>query len=91
MVYLVTHGKRFGGFDPGHTPEGIGQIERIDLKKISSTISLVLVGTGRRFKKKGLSMLLTQTTKVSEKFNSKPYLHCLRAGRIKPISPFLLF
>ena len=45
MRYLVTHGERNDGADPGHTSEGLGQIRSIKLPK---GIAQVVVGTGRR-------------------------------------------
>lgn len=48
MIYLVTHGERFGGFDPTHTSVGIEQIKKINLGDVLTSFPLVLLGTGRR-------------------------------------------
>lgn len=47
MVYLVTHGERNFGVNPSHTCDGILQIEKLVLPK---KVSLVVIGTGWRFK-----------------------------------------
>lgn len=46
---LITHGKRYFGFNPTHTPEGIEQIRLLGDKLPENGISLVVVGTGLRF------------------------------------------
>ncbi len=46
MVYLVTHGERNFGMNPSHTSDGIQQIKKLVL---GEEISLVVIGTGRRF------------------------------------------
>jgi len=46
MIYLITHGDRGKGPDPGHTPEGLAQIERLSLPE---GIQFIVTGTGRRF------------------------------------------
>ncbi|MBU2545501.1 hypothetical protein KKC65_03585 [Patescibacteria group bacterium] len=47
MVYLVTHGERLFGVNPSHTYDGILQIEKLVLRE---EISLVVIGTGARFR-----------------------------------------
>lgn len=51
MIYLVTHGNRFSGCNPGHTLDGKTQIVRIreDFLPQIPKPPLVVVGTGRRF------------------------------------------
>ena len=44
--YLITHGDRFFGPNPGHTSKGIKQIRTL---QIPDDINLVVVGTGIRF------------------------------------------
>jgi len=46
MVYLITHGERNFGVNPSHTDEGIQQIGNLVLPE---KISLVVIGTGKRF------------------------------------------
>lgn len=65
MVYLVTHGKRNFGVNPSHTFEGIQQIRNLVPPK---KISLVVIGTGWRFKEIYKTMIdrgyLSQDTPV---------------------------
>ena len=65
MVYLVTHGKRNFGVNPSHTRDGILQIEKLVLPE---EVSLVVIGTGWRFKEIYKTMIgrgyLSQDTPV---------------------------
>lgn len=45
--FLITHGERFFGPNPVHKQEGIEQIKDL---QIPADISLVVIGTGARFK-----------------------------------------
>ena len=49
MIRLITHGDRYFGPDPVHTPEGIGQIRALITKILSITVSTIICGTGKRF------------------------------------------
>lgn len=46
-AYLITHGERNFGPDPKHKPEGIEQIKNL---QIPDDISVVVIGTGARFR-----------------------------------------
>lgn len=46
MIYLITHGDRFNGSDPIHTPDGLRQINSLP---IPQDVKCVVSGTGRRF------------------------------------------
>ena len=48
MIYLVTHGERIHGPDPGHTLDGKEQIRGL-LSLLPDGVPLFVVGTGRRF------------------------------------------
>lgn len=47
MVYLVTHGQRNFGINPSHTSCGFEEIGTLVLRE---KISLVVIGTGKRFR-----------------------------------------
>jgi hypothetical protein len=50
MIYLITHGKRNFGPNPGHTEEGLRQMASV-IKEAADipNIPLIVVGTGLRF------------------------------------------
>jgi hypothetical protein len=47
MIHLITHGERNNGVNPGHTIEGIAQINAL---RLPEGITQVVIGTGLRFR-----------------------------------------
>lgn len=50
MIYLITHGERNYGINPEHINKGIEQLRKLQIPSDIGSISLVIIGTGARFR-----------------------------------------
>jgi hypothetical protein len=86
-IFLITHGDRQYGVNAGHTEKELAQIKLISLP---AGISLVVLGTGRRFKEiyenlqekiKGISILYSPFAGSADSFDQNNELpHRKRMG-----------
>lgn len=71
-IFLITHGDRFSGANPGHTEEGFRQLRHL-APMIPGDISMFVIGTGKRFREIHETIIENRNDLISVGQKSSPF------------------
>ncbi len=71
-IFLITHGDRFFGPNPGHTEKGFKQLRRL-VPAVPIDTSLFVIGTGKRFREIHETITETRPDLISVRQKSSPF------------------